>query len=94
MSRFTYEARPTPVASVTASTGSVAAASTTTVAVAWPTALSDSVYVVVASVEDSSGDLRVLSIASKTASQVVVRVQNTSVVQARTGSLHLVALVG
>lgn len=46
-------------------------------------------YTVNVALEDSTGDMRLIGVSSKTATQVVVRVQNVNAITARTGTLHL-----
>lgn len=70
-------------------TGSITQGTLTNVTVTLPTAHADSNYTAVATVEDSNGDLTVRGIVSRTTTQVVVRVQNTSALSARTGTIHL-----
>lgn len=73
------------------STGSIAAATTTTVTLTWATPFPSADYAVNATIEDSTGDMRNLGISSHTETQVVVRVQNLNALLARTGTLHLQA---
>lgn len=74
-------------------TGSLPAASSTNVTVTFPTAFTDTNYTLVAAVEDSSSadGLRVLKIVSRTTTGVVVRVQNADTLNARSGTLHILA---
>ena len=71
------------------STGSIAVATTTTVTLTWATAMPSADYAVNVTLEDSTGDMRLIGVSSHTATQVVVRVQNMNAISARTGTLHL-----
>ena len=75
----------------TFSTGAIAIATTSTVTLTWATAMPSADYVVNVTLEDSTGDMRQLGVSSKTATQVVVRVQNLNAIAARTGTLHMQA---
>lgn len=76
------------------STGAIGAISSALVTCTWPSTFANANYTVVASVEDSTAallSLRVVHLESKTASAVVVRVENTSG-GSLTGTLHLIAM--
>jgi len=76
-------------------TGSIAGTGQADVTVTWPTAFPDTSYTVVALVEvDDAGDsLTVRRIRSRTAAGCVVNVVN-SALTAKTGVLHVMAMVG
>lgn len=86
--------RPPAAATKTATTarvttGSIAAGAFANVTVTLPTAQATTSYTATTTVEDSNGDLTIRGIVSRTTTQVVVRVQNTSALNARTGTIHL-----
>lgn len=59
------------------------------ITVTWPTAFVDANYTVIASIlEDSTSGLIITRVRVKTASQIVVRVQNTDALVAHTGVVH------
>ena len=72
-------------------TGSVAASGFANVVCTLPVAMSSTAYTVTASVEDSNGDLQVRAITARTTTDVTVRVQNTNALNARTGTVHVLA---
>lgn len=74
------------------STGALAAATTSDVTVTWATPFADTNYTVVATVEDSTASLDVRRIKSKTTTAAVVSVRNSDAINARTGTLHVVAV--
>lgn len=79
---------------VRASTGSIAGGTTTQVTVTWPAAFSNTNYTAVVSVEEPTvgTNLRVLKIISRTTTNMVVRVENTDALNARTGTLHAIGI--
>lgn len=87
--------RPVSSFGARVSTGAVAGLGQVDVAVTWPTALPDTNYTVVASVEvDESGDsLTIRRIRSKTTAGCVVNVANGAAI-AKTGTVHAVAVRG
>lgn len=81
------------IRSVRASTGDVAGTSQADVTVTWPLPFDDDAYTVHVAVEhDTAGDgLRVRRVRSRTATQVVVNVENTAL-SAVSGTLHVTAV--
>ncbi len=81
---------------IRATTGAIAGGATVEVTFTWPSAFPNANYTVAAITEEATAGtstLRVRRIVSRTASQIVVRIENSDTLAARTGTLHAVGVL-
>lgn len=88
LASYTRESR-----SVRADTGSIPATLVVNTAITFPVAMTDDDYTVVATILDADDPgLRVLRVASKSATGVVVTIVNDDPALARQGDIHVIAI--
>ena len=89
---WTPQAPATEIVHKRQTTGSVAANLSTTITIVWPTPFPDANYSAVVAIEEAFGDLRDPRIVAKVAASINVSVTNVSAVNARTGTVHAMAI--